>query len=367
MDNIFRRTAKVIFPLVILVACWIASASTTAARERSWQPQRTWVFIVGILKWQDAETFPSFPQTNRRDVQLAEFFRREGVPANQLTYLKDAQATTREVRARFSQMLSQTREGDFLFVYFTGHGYKSDDERTTYFATYDAGAKSGWSTRSIVTDINSAFRGAGVLLTADCCFSGELVKDARQLNTRFSYAALTSATSDKLSTENWTFTEMLLAGLRGRSYADIDGDGDVTLSEMAENERRDMVFAEDQQPAFTFSGFPSDLVMANAPRPATPDIGRRVMVRSENNWYKARIVEAHGNRFRVHYFGYEDTDDEWVLPRQIREDRNAVESRSASGWQRRAEQFGHVDGWVRDRSNQNTNTTRNGWLTTPIN
>lgn len=81
---------------------------------------------MGILKWKDSETFKSFPQANRRDAQLAEFFRGAGVPANQLVFLRDEQATIRHVRAEFSEMLSQTREGDFLFVYFTGHGYKSE-------------------------------------------------------------------------------------------------------------------------------------------------------------------------------------------------------------------------------------------------
>jgi len=356
---------KTAFVSSFLLACYFM-APAALARERDWQPQRTWVFIVGILKWEDPETFPSFPQANRRDAQLADFFRREGVPSNQLVYLQDAQATTRRVREKFNQMLSQTREGDLLFVYFTGHGYKSDDERTTFFATYDAGENaSGWSTRSIVSDINGKFRGSRVLLTADCCYSGELMKDARRLEARISYAALTSATSEKTSTQNWTFTEMLLAGLRGRSYVDLDGNGDITLSEIAENERRDMAFAEDQQASFAANGLSPEIVMANAPQTTNPAIGRRVVVRSEGDWYKARVIDTRGNRLRVHYFGYEDSDDEWVLARQIRENRGS-ESRTAE-WGKPERQFGRVDGWVGNTSNQTPATTRNGWLITPIN
>jgi hypothetical protein len=353
--------------IAVFTACSLGATSAAFARERDWQPQRTWVFIVGILKWQDSETFPSFPQANRRDVQLADFFRREGVPSNQLVYLQDAQATNRRVREKFTQLLSQTREGDLLFVYFTGHGYKSDDERTTFFATYDAGENAtGWSTRSIVSDINGRFRGSRVLLTADCCYSGELVKDARRLDARISYAALTSATSERTSTENWTFTEMLLAGLRGKSYADLDGDGDVTLGEMAENERRDMAFAEEQQAAFAAKGLSQDIVMANAQQATSSAIGRRVEVRSEGDWYKARVIATRGNRLRVHYFGYEDSDDEWVVARQIRENRGN-ESRSTAEWGKPARQFGRVDGWVGNGSAQTPTSTRNGWLITPIN
>lgn len=354
--------------LAIVFAGALISAPDLFAREREWEPQRTWVFIVGILKWEDSQTFPSFPQVNRRDVQLADFFRREGVPSNQLVYLQDAQATTRRVRERFTQMLSQTREGDFLFVYFTGHGYKSNDERTTFFATYDAGGNAGgWSTRSIVSDINWRFRGARVFLTADSCFSGELVKDARRLDARLSYAALTSATSDKSSTENWTFTEMLLAGLRGKPYADIDGDGDVTLGEIAENERRDMAFAEEQQAAFATKDFPAETVIANAEPSKNSFVGRRVIVRSEGDWYKGRVIDARGNRLRIHYFGYDDADDEWVLPRQIQGNASAAESTSAADWQKPARQFGRVEGWIHSGSAPAPSGTRNGWLTTPIN
>ena len=355
--------------LLISAFCAVLFGWTAVAcgQQREWQPQRTWVFAVGILEWQDAETFPSFPKANRRDAQLVNFFRGEGVPSNQLVYLQDAQATTRRVRERFAQMLSQTREGDFLFVYFTGHGYKSDDERTTFFATYDAGENAnGWSTRSIVSDINWRFHGSRVLLTADCCFSGELTRDTRRLEPRFSYAALTSAASNQTSTENWTFTEMLLAGLRGRPYADIDRNGAVTLGELAENEKRDMAFAEDQQAAFAANGLSDDTVIANAPPPSNASIGRRVVVRSEGDWYKARVIDARGNRLRVHYFGYEDADDEWVLPRQIRGNGNSGASRTPE-WQRSERQFGRVDGWIRNGPDQSSTSTRTGWLTTPLN
>jgi hypothetical protein len=365
MGVVKQNFLKAAFLSFFFMACFFV-APAAFARPRDWQPQRTWVFIVGILKWEDPETFPAFPQANRRDAQLADFFRREGVPANQLVYLQDTQATTRRVRERFNQMLSQTREGDTLFVYFTGHGYKSDDEGATFFATYDAGEKTaGWSTRSIVNDINGKFRGSRVLLTADCCYSGELVKDARHFDARISYAALASATAEQTSTENWTFTETLLAGLRVKSFADLDGDGDITLREIAEDEKRDMAFAEEQQAVFAANGLSPEIVMANAPQAANPSVGRRVVVRSEGNWYKARVIDARGNRLLVHYFGYEDSDDEWVLARQVRENRSN-DSRTAE-WGKPARQFGRVDGWVGSGADQRPTTTRNGWLITPIN
>jgi len=306
--------------LLIVFGCGLFACQTAFGRELDWQPQRTWVFVVGTLKWKHSDVFNSFLQKNRRDAQLVDFFRQQGVPENQLVYLQDSQATTRRVRASFATFLSQARPGDLLFFYYCGHGYKSDDERTTYFATYDAGDDvPGWPTNAVLRDIEKNFKGSRAILTADSCYSGTLAEQARRTNHQISYAVLTSASASELSTENWTFTEMLLAGLKGKPYADIDGDGLITLGEVAEGVQEDMSFAEEQQAAFiTTERSLAGTALAAAPQKANSEISRRVEVRSEGDWYKARIIDARAGRFRVHYYGWEDSDDEWVLPRQIR-------------------------------------------------
>lgn len=367
MTRQIRKSSSYLW-LSLLIGLFLFAASTGFAAERDWQPQRTWVFIVGTLKWQDSEMFPSFPQTNRRDAQLAEFFRKQGVPPDQMVYLQDEQATTRRVRNEFSEMLSQTKEGDFLFVYFTGHGYKSDDESKTFFATYNASDKvAGWSTESIVSDINQSFKGSRVFLTADSCYSGSLVKDARRLNNRMSYASLTSSLASQTSTENWTFTEALLAGLRGRAYEDINGDGAITLGEIAENTRQDMAFAEEQQSSFGTRGTLSpDTILALAARKLSGELGRRVEVRSEGDWYKALITDASNGKLRVHYYGFEVSDDEWVLPRQIRESRIRAGARGEAEWARQEEPAGAQRPAAQvNRIRRNDNGRSNEWNGAP--
>ncbi len=307
--------------VALLIIFGSVFGQTVFARGRDWQPQRTWVFAVGILQFQHKDLFDSFPQKNRRDAQLIEFFRQQGVPESQIFFLKDSQATTRRVETSFPAFISKAGPNDLLFFYYTGHGYKSDDEKTTYFATYDDSEDTvGWATDEIVRDIEKYFKGSRALLTADTCFSGSLAQTTRQLGQRVSYATLASATSNHTSTENWTFTEMLLAGLRGKSYADINGDGEVTLSELAEDIKQDMAFAEDQKAVFLTTGnFQPEMELATAERKVDPLISSRLEVRSEGDWYKARVIDARGSTYRVHYFGYEDSDDEWVTRRDFRE------------------------------------------------
>ncbi|MEK6337479.1 MAG: agenet domain-containing protein [Acidobacteriota bacterium] len=331
---LFRNLKTLGLALLIMLGVGLAASPAAFAQERGWQPQKTWVFIVGTLRWKHREVFTSFPQRNRRDAQLVDFFRQQGVPADQLVYLQDSQATTRRVQSTFKDFLSRARPGDLLFFYYCGHGYKSDDQRTTYFATYDAGDDTpGWAAESVVRDVEKYFKGSRALLTADSCYSGSLAEQAQRMGRRVSYAVLTSSSANELSTENWTFTEMLLAGFNGRAFADINDDRKITLGEIADGIRQDMRFAEEQGSAFVTTGeFSRDTTLAEARSKVNPEINRRVEVRSEGAWYKARIIDVRSGRFRVHYYGWEDSDDEWVRRNQIR-NASAQSERAGTSWE----------------------------------
>ncbi len=324
MRAMFRRRAAILFLFIATFA-----AQQVLANDIRWRPQKTWVFVVGTLEWKDSEAFPSFPKANRRDAQLVRFFRQKGVSASHVVYLVDKQATTSRSQAALDRMLAQTAPGDLLFFYFTGHGYQSEDGKKTFFATYDASDnRAGWSVDAIVGTIARRFRGDRVILAADCCYSGALVDRVRRTRSRQSFACFASSTSKDSSTANWTFTEMLLAGLQGRSFADLNGDHRVTLGEIARSVHDDMRFAEDQISASIFTGtFSAETLVATAHARSDAAIGRRVEVKSDGDWYKARIIDAKNRQYRVHYFGYEVADDEWVGPQALR--RTGQQARAA--------------------------------------
>jgi len=113
---------------------------------------------------------------------------------------------------------------------------------------------------------------------------------------------------------------MLVAGLSGKAFADLNSDGMITLNELADDVKEDMSFAEEQSSSFTTTGsFSRDMVLARAPRRVNPEVSKRVEVKSDGGWWKARVIDARGPAFRVHYYGFEDSDDEWVRLSQIRE------------------------------------------------
>ena len=79
----------------------------------------------------------------------------------------------------------------------------------------------------------------------------------------------------------------------------------------------------------------------------------------EGDWYKALIVDARAGTFRVHYYGFEVSDDEWVLPRQIRNSQFVAGASGEISWERQTESSGvqKPAGEVIRR--------RNDWISTP--
>jgi hypothetical protein len=131
---ILKISAKLIcllFLTVFSTACINARQQTvenpTAQKSSDqWNPQKTWVFMVGLLQWQDSKTFASFPQKNRRDAVLLDVLREKGVPENQIVYLKDQRATTDKIKTSFENLLTKAKPDDWVFVYYEGHGFKDD-------------------------------------------------------------------------------------------------------------------------------------------------------------------------------------------------------------------------------------------------
>ncbi|MFL5801498.1 MAG: agenet domain-containing protein [Roseiflexaceae bacterium] len=293
----------------------------THHRTLGWNPERTWVFVVGTLEWKHSEYFDPFPQENRRDAALVEFFRAQGVPSAQIAYLQDRQATTKRIQQAFEAHLAAAGAGDLLVLYYCGHGGKADDG-AAYFASYDTDcdANQGWVVDTIPATIERCFTGSRALLLADCCYSGTLADAVTRLDGTVSYACLTSSLASELSTGNWTYTEGLLAGLRGQALVDADGDSTITLRELAAQIAESMAFAEEQIATFaTVGDFDPDMVIASARPRLGPRVGQRAEVHADDSWYPAQIIDARGEELKVHYYGYEESDDEWVTADRIRE------------------------------------------------
>jgi Caspase domain/Histone methyltransferase Tudor domain len=289
--------------------------------QQGWNPQKTWVFAVGILEWENSDVFPSFPDAKpgRFDEKLVNLFRSQGVPDEQIIYLQDKEATLEQIQ-ELPEFLSNTSEDDLLILYFAGHGDWDSDSNQHYFVNYDANAldrDNYWSLSSIFDDIESDFHGSKALLLADCCYSGGLIDEVKNLDSAISYACVSSAYSHNVSTGSWTFTESLYKGLLGDPVVDIDGDFSITLYDFARYAELEMAFIEEQKSMFiTTNDFDPQMQLAMVSDDIERHEGKRVMVEYEGEWYKAKTLERDSGQVRVQYV--EDQSEEWVEDERIR-------------------------------------------------
>lgn len=295
---------------------------SASAKDPGWQPEKTWVFVVGVLSWKHRDMFGSFPVKNRRDAALVDHFKRRGVPETQIVYLQDKQATQQKIDSDFSTALKKLHSDDLLIVYYCGHGSKSENGDDVYLASYDAGDDDveGWSVNSIPGKIKSECKCARVLWLLDCCYSGQAAVALTKQKGRPAYACVTSSSASESSTGHWTFSDALLDSLRGVAYVDLNHDGSVTLAEFASHLSADMSLAEEQLSTFaTTDGFEPDMVLAEAKPLANPKIGERAKAKDAGgDWYAGRIVEARDEEFKLHFIGYEDDEDVWVALDDLR-------------------------------------------------
>ncbi len=164
-----------------------------------WEPKKTWVFAVGVLVYPGGQ---AWPEEGRRDADLIGQLQARGVPADQITFIKDKDATLAAVRQSFDAVMAAASADTTLWLYFAGHGTRRETG-VSEFMLYDA----GWPVPDVFSTIERWFPGKTALLFADCCYSGSLVTDAMLRAGRVSYGAITSSLACTVSTGAWTFTE----------------------------------------------------------------------------------------------------------------------------------------------------------------
>jgi hypothetical protein len=284
-------------------------------------PKHTWVFIVGVLKWQRTAGLKSFSEKDRRDLQLKQWFLEKGVPADHVVYLSDSDATLSRINEDLENMMEKTQPGDTLFSYYCGHGWVTNGK--AYYGNYDAGndPSSCLSVRKFVDTVATEFKGATAFFTADCCHSGAIGEELARAKPPFNYATVTSAVSAISSTGNWTFTQALLDCLSGHRYADTNSDGEITYEEFAKYVNAEMSSLERQKAsANTSPDFAKDTVIG-AVEFEDEAMPERAEVLWQEKWYPAKVLEKKDGQSKIRWvsIGWDTSaSDEWVADSRVR-------------------------------------------------
>ena len=283
------------------------SVSASAEEASQWPEKKTWVMMVGLLEWENPGAHPNMTKRDREDQVLYDTFIKRGVPKEQITFLKDKDATLENIKKEFSTLLKKTKKGDFLITYFSGHG-TVNKRGEGFFVNYDAPKrtfKGYWKVSDVFKQIEEEFNGGQILMTADCCFSGTLSEELKKLETKKGYACLASSLCTVESADLWTFTESLVSGFGGRSYIDTDSNGEISLSELKDHCSADMKLFCNQETMFSQNGkFPKTFSLAKASKTEHKDIGKyfEIKVGRKGRWYKAKAAKINDGAIKFSYY-----------------------------------------------------------------
>lgn len=287
----------------------VAAADSTS--DAAWVPAQTQVVIAGVLEWKNPGLAP-FSKANRKDEELYHTLLKRGVPAKNARLLLDEEATRSAILDAVREAARATDKQGTLIFYYAGHGQRLGDR--FYLASYDAGRdaeQTSLPVSEIAAILKSEFHGQRVLLMADCCHSGGLREAARVVADSGRQAAtLTSVAPDGLSTGNWTFTETLLDGFRGRSTVDRNSDGTVSFGEMADDVRDAMKYVERQSYGFANFGVPHRFGMSlvgnrsSLPAGSRFRLGQFVTARDATGWVNGRVIGYQEDRWQVELQSY---------------------------------------------------------------
>jgi len=230
--------------------------------KTDWNPKNTKVLILGLglSDWAD----PDDP-IGDRDFVLHQFFNKVGVPSESNIHFRDEEGDYDSLMEFLPDFLADSDEETLFIFYYAGHGGQLDESDYEYDVMFCHPEKDSLTLGYLIDTIESNFNGYNVLLLADCCYSGNIARFAATTESEYYYAGLSSALSTITSTGAWTFSDCFLSALHGEGQVDRDGNGYITLQELADYVKEQMKEVDDQKSDFGFSeGFDVEMRLAVA-------------------------------------------------------------------------------------------------------
>jgi outer membrane protein OmpA-like peptidoglycan-associated protein len=175
-----------------------------------------------------------------------------GIASEHLRVLLDDQATKGAIEGALAWAKSATPAGGRVYFYFSGHGSPDAESRTSYLVPADGDPRYLEATAIALRDVLAslaATKAREVIAMVDSCFSGTggrsvLPPGARPLvrvheeSTPPQIALFSASGANEMSGpvpggSGGLFTKYVVDGL-GTGAADINGDGQISLNELAE-------------------------------------------------------------------------------------------------------------------------------------
>ncbi len=144
--------------------------------------------IIGVSQYADANT-PPLPGARIDRESATQMASAMQVPASNITYLQDSQATGGNIRKALADMNARVQDGDRVFVHFSGHGTRYNDPVAggcvEALLAYDGGW-SGTITNREMSELLKPITAKTdkLFVMYDACHSGGIVNAASTIRSR---------------------------------------------------------------------------------------------------------------------------------------------------------------------------------------
>jgi hypothetical protein len=229
----------------------VAAAAPQEPTFVAGQPQpAAYALIVGIEHYRDVIPAVGAKRDAERFRDLAK--RTLGIREENIRVAIDERATMGDIRKELDWLKSNVPANGRVYFFYSGHGAPDASQGTPYLLPYDGDAKFVDKTGMPLADVLKALgssKAKEVLAVVDSCFSGAggrsvLPEGARPLVrvketaavahvTLFSAASGAEISGPAPDNDGGLFSKLVAQGL-GTAAADIDGDSQVTLRELAD-------------------------------------------------------------------------------------------------------------------------------------
>jgi hypothetical protein len=206
-------------------------------------------FIVGVTNYRDVPRADGAKQDAERFAALARTTL--GIPEDHIRVAYDDRATRSDLEKHLAWLKQNVPAGGRIYFAFSGHGAPNPSSGTPYLLPFDGDPKDLDRTAislSAIVDALADTRAADVLVLLDSCFSGAggrsvLAAGGRPLvavksvEAKARVAVFSAATDAEISGAapngaGGLFSHVLAQAI-GHGDADVNGDGDISLDELA--------------------------------------------------------------------------------------------------------------------------------------
>lgn len=144
--------------------------------------------IIGISRYADPAT-PSLPGARIDKESATQMAQAMQVPASNIKYLQDDQATGNSIRAALQELTDKVQDGDRVFIHYSGHGTRYKDPAAggcvEALLAYDGGSSGMITNREMAGMLKTITNKTDKLFVMyDACHSGGLVAAASSVRTR---------------------------------------------------------------------------------------------------------------------------------------------------------------------------------------